>query len=62
MSRAACVRSFATLRTTDERESQSKIENRKSKIHHSGNVSAKLATPMSFASGILGFGLRIRAR
>ena len=29
---------------------------------HSGTFSTKLATPMSCASGIFGFGLRIRAR
>src|SRR5262245_4776026 len=37
-----------------------RIENRE--IIYSGILSTELATPMSFASGIFGFGFRIRAR
>src|SRR5262249_22979422 len=40
---------------------QLKIENRKSKNHQVA-FSSKLATPISLASGIFAFGLRIRAR
>ena len=39
--------------------SKSKIETRE--VIYSGILSTALATPMSFASGIFGFGLRIRA-
>src|SRR5919106_4522299 len=45
----------------DQKHRQSEIENRKSKIHHPG-FSSRLATPMFSASGIFGFGLRMRAR
>ena len=38
------------------------IENQKSRIHHSGTFSTKLATPIFSASGIFELGLRILAR
>jgi hypothetical protein len=53
---AAYVRSFAPLRMTRCFE-----QAYRSAFTHAG-FSSKLATPMFSASGILGFGLRMRAR
>src|SRR6266496_1417058 len=59
---AAGAPSITKLPIASCQRRQSKIKNRESEIHYSGNFSTKLATPMFSASGIFGFGLRMRAR